>query len=174
MHRERLDIPTHRQGNLEPSDQVDRADAQRSGAVPMIVGTIRWHGIGMPRGPLDQAFGMLVERLEVTKPEDRYPAEPHPFDCSVTFSDSTDEQGPAVAFAVRGLSPVGFKSYPLDGHGHNMNGGYILTPSIEGLWGGPLEARSFLSPLEFSPAKQGAPLTEEDPIVTMNFTLAPR
>ncbi|HEX6611361.1 MAG TPA: hypothetical protein VF051_11335, partial [Hyphomicrobiaceae bacterium] len=68
MHRDKRDFPTHRQGGLDPLGPVEDIDPQRTGAVPMILGTIRWEGwIGRPEGPLDQAFAIQVERLEVTR-----------------------------------------------------------------------------------------------------------
>jgi hypothetical protein len=175
MHRDKFDLPAHRLGDLDDDDGVRDFDPHRTGAVPMILGTIRWEGwLGRPQGPLDQAFAILVERLEVTKAEDRYPAQPQPCDCVVRYRDASDDAGPAVAYVVRGLGLLGFDAYPLDGHGHNMNGGYILTPSITALWDEGLRDRPFLSPLEFTPAKRGTPLTEANPIVTIDFALAPR
>lgn len=174
MPDEKLDIPKHRLGEQDYSEQLGKADTGRLGAVPMIVGTIRWSSsIGRPDSPVDQAFDMLVERLPVTPLEEVDPRSPHPFDCTVNFSDATDDGGPCVSFYVHGLPLLGFKNYPRSPHGFNMNGGYILTPSIKTIWCGPLGGRAFRTPLQFTPVKQGTPLTEEDSIATMHFTLAP-
>lgn len=148
---------------------------QRRLAAPMILGTIRWSGwMGRPDGPVDQGFEMHVERVDVTPLEEVDPREPKPYACTVTFRDATDEQGPCVSFLVRGLTFVGFDDFPLNPHGREMNGGYILTPSMRTLWRGPLGARPFLGPLVFTPGKWRTPLTETAPIAEVHFVLAPR
>ena len=178
MHRDRLDIPTHRQGDIDhrnPTDELGDIDERRTGAVPMVVGTIRWSSdIGGPQCPVEDAFDMLVEYVDVTPLEQVDPKEPRPYECRVSFNDISDESGPGVSFAVRGLRLVGFDQFPLNPHGKDMNGGYILTPTIKAAWGNPLIGRTFLSPLEFTPAKQKKPLTESEPIASMDFVLAPR
>jgi hypothetical protein len=174
MHRDKRDFPTHREGDLDPLERVEDIDPQRTGAVPMILGTIRWEGwIGRPEGPLEEAFAIQVERLEVTRAEDPYPAQPQPCDCVVRFHDASDDTGPAVDYVVRGLSLLGFDAYPRDGHGHNMNGGYILTPAIRAAWDNGPRGRPFLGSLAFTPNKQGVPLTEANPIARIDFMLAP-
>ena len=174
MHRDKRDFPTRREGDLDPFEGVDDIDPQRTGAVPMILGTIRWEGwIGRPEGPLEEAFAIQVERLAVTLADDPYPAQPHPCDCVVRFHDASDDTGPAVDYVVRGLPPLGLDDYPRDGHGHNMNGGYILTPAIRVAWDDGPRGRPFLGSLAFTPAKLGTPLTAANPIVRIDFTLAP-
>lgn len=174
MPRDKLDIPPHLLGELGADERLEDIDPQRTGAVPMILGTIRWEGwLGRPEGPLEEAFAIQVERLEVTRAEDRYPAQPQPCDCVVRFHDASDKTGPAVFYLVRGLSLLGYDDFPRDGHGHNMNGGYILTPALRSRWDDGPRGRPFLTPLEFTPAKQGTPLTEANPIARIDFTLAP-
>jgi hypothetical protein len=171
---EELDIPDWLLGYPGVSGTWGRRDERRLGAIPMIVGTIRWSGtIGRPDGPLDQAFAMFVERLEVTPLEEVDPRQPQPYACNVTFKDATDEQGPCVSFVVHGLRLLGYDHYPRNPHGHNMNGGYLLTPSLQARWGGPLGARAFLGRLEFTPSKWGTPLTENAPVADIHFILAP-
>ncbi len=174
MHRDKLDLPTRRLGDLEPLGRVEDIDPQRTGAVPMILGTIRWEGrFGRPEGLLEQAFAIQVERLAVTEAEAPEPARPQPCECVVRFHDASDDTGPAVGYVVRGLALLGFDVFPRDGHGHNMNGGYILTPALSSGWDDGPRGRAFLGRLSFAPAKQGTPLTEAKPIVRIDFTLAP-
>lgn len=174
MHRDKLDLPAHRLGDLDPLERVEDIDPQRTGAVPMILGTIRWEGwLGRPEGALAEAFAIQVERLEVTPVDAPYPAQPQPCDCVVRFDDASDDTGPAVSYVVRGLGLLGFDVYPRDGHGHNINGGYILTPALSSSWDYGPRGRPFLAPLAFTPDKRGTPLTEANPIVRIDFMLAP-
>lgn len=174
MHRDKRDVPAPPFGDLDPTGPIEDIDPQRTGAVPMILGTIRWEGwLGRPQGPLAEAFAIHVERLEVTRSEDPYPAQPQPCDCVVRFHDASDDTGPAVSYVVRGLGLLGFDVYPRDGHGYNMNGGYILTPALSGMWDDGPRGRPFLGSLAFTPDRQGTPLTEANPIVRIDFTLAP-
>ena len=175
VSNDRLDIPAWLLGYPNVVDRWDGTGEHRLRAIPMIRGTIRWSGaIGRPDGPVDQAFGMSVERLDVTPLEEVDPRQPQPHACNVTFRDATDEHGPCVAFVVRGLRLLGFDNYPRNPHGYSMNGGYILTPSLRTRWGGPRGARSFLGRLAFMPDKWGTPLTEDAPMADIHFVLAPR
>lgn len=175
MANEELDIPEWLLGYPGVVGTLGGERDPRRLVAPMILGTIRWSGsIGRPDGPVDQAFEMQVERVEVTPLEEVDPRKPKPYPCTVTFRDATDEQGPCVSFIVRGLALVGLDAFPRNPHGYEMNGGYILTPSIRTLWGGPRGTRAFLGRLAFSPEKWRTPLTENAPVVQVQFQLAPR